>query len=148
MVDAAAEAGIERFILDDGWFKGRDGEKAALGDWFVDERKYPQGLGPLIEAVHAKGMQFGLWFEPEMVKPDSDCYLQHPEWMLAVPGYEQVLGRHQYVINLTHPQTFAYIYERLDSLLSEYDIQYIKWDMNRVLVQASDAAGCSGLIIL
>ncbi len=141
MVDAAAEVGIERFILDDGWFKGRDGEKAALGDWFVDDKKYPQGLKPLIEAVHGKGMQFGLWFEPEMVNPDSDCYRQHPEWMLAIPGYQQVLGRYQYVINLTNPNAFAYIYNRLDALLTEYDIQYIKWDMNRVLVQASDQNG-------
>ena len=135
MVAASAEIGVERFIIDDGWFKGRDGDKAALGDWYLDTTKYPQGLQPIIDAVKAYGMEFGLWFEPEMISPNSDLYRAHPEWMLHTDGYQQVTIRNQYVLNLQIPEAFNYVLERMDSLLSEYDIRYIKWDMNRELVQ-------------
>jgi len=135
LVTAAAEVGVERFILDDGWFGKRDDDYAGLGDWFIDESKHPGGLGYLIDAVKAQGMEFGLWFEPEMVNPDSDLFRNHPDWILQIEGYEQQLGRHQYVLNLSNPDVFAYLFERLDWFLSHYDIAYIKWDMNRDLVQ-------------
>ncbi|MEI6054490.1 MAG: alpha-galactosidase [Lentisphaerota bacterium] len=141
LVDKSAELGIERFILDDGWFRGRDGERAGLGDWFVDERKYPEGLGELVKYVNSKGMEFGLWFEPEMINPDSDLFRNHPEWMLKVDEYKQRLGRYQYVINLSNEDAYNYIYQRLDSLLSQYNIGYIKWDMNRDLSQPGDSDG-------
>ena len=135
MVRSAAEIGVERFIIDDGWFRGRNDDKAALGDWYLDEQKYPQGLQPIIDCCKDHGMEFGLWFEPEMISPDSDLYRAHPEWMLHTDGYDQVTIRNQYVLNLQIPEAFDYVLERLDSMLSEYDIRYIKWDMNRELVQ-------------
>lgn len=135
LADAAAEVGVERYILDDGWFRGRDHDRAALGDWYVDAAKYPQGLHPLIEHVKSLGMEFGLWVEPEMVNPDSDLYRAHPDWTLQLPQYERVLGRNQLVLNLAHPDAYAYIRERLFSLLGEHAIDYLKWDMNRDYVQ-------------
>ncbi|QTF91990.1 alpha-galactosidase [Halomonas sp. BM-2019] len=135
LVEQAAKVGVERFILDDGWFGRRDDDHAGLGDWFVDERKHPGGLVYLIEAVKARGMEFGLWFEPEMVNPDSELFRAHPDWILQLEGYDQPLGRHQYVLDLARPEVFDYLFERLDHFLSTYDIAYIKWDMNRDLVQ-------------
>lgn len=141
LVQAAGEVGAERFVLDDGWFVGRDGERAALGDWYLDPGKYPQGLGPLIESVHARGMEFGLWVEPEMVNPDSELYRRHPEWILGLPEREQPLGRYQCVLDLTRPEVGDYLFERLDALLTEYPIRYLKWDMNRDLTHAASLAG-------
>ena len=135
MVRSAAEIGVERFIIDDGWFRGRNDDKAALGDWYLDEKKYPQGLQPIIDCVKDHGMEFGLWFEPEMISPNSDLYRAHPQWMLHTDGYDQVTIRNQYVLDLQIPEAFDYVLERLDSMLSEYDIRYVKWDMNRELVQ-------------
>ncbi len=131
----AAEVGVERFVLDDGWFVGRNDDTAALGDWIVDPVKYPKGLGPLIDHVTGLGMQFGLWFEPEMVNPDSNLFRNHPEWALQDDRYPQQLGRNQLVLNLANPEAWKYVLEHIDRLLSEYDISYIKWDMNRDLVQ-------------
>lgn len=138
MITAAADIGVERFIIDDGWFIGRDTERTAVGDWHVDERKYPEGLKPIIEQVHQQGMEFGLWFEPEMISPDSELYRKHPDWALKITEREQPLGRYQHVLNLNNPDAYRYIYERLDHFLSTYAIDYIKWDMNRDLVQAAD----------
>lgn len=135
MATAAASMGVERFIIDDGWFKGRNNDKAALGDWYLDEQKYPQGLEPVIAHVLAQGMEFGIWVEPEMINKDSDLYRQHPDWLLALPAYEQPTGRNQYVLDLQNPAVFAYLSERLDALLSRYPISYLKWDMNREVVQ-------------
>ncbi|WP_428242262.1 alpha-galactosidase [Gynuella sp.] len=143
LVDQAAAIGVERFILDDGWFRGRNDDTAGLGDWYVDERKHPGGLQYLIDAVNQKGMEFGLWFEPEMVNPDSDLYRAHPDWVLKLDGYDQVLGRNQMVLDLSRPEVFDYLYERIDSLLSQYRIDYIKWDMNRDLVQPGSAGVAS-----
>ena len=137
MVHASAEIGIERFIIDDGWFKGRDDDTTALGDWFLDTAKYPQGLQPIIDCVKEHGMEFGLWFEPEMISPKSELYQNHPEWMLHTEGYEQVKVRNQFVLNLQIPEAFNTVLARMDALLTEYDIRYIKWDMNRELVQAT-----------
>ncbi len=135
LADRAAEVGAERFVLDDGWFNGRRSDKAGLGDWYVDKTIYPNGLQPLIDKVKSNGMEFGLWFEPEMVNPDSDLYRNHPDWVLSASPNETVEFRNQLVLNLTLPEVQTYLFERLDSLLSEYDISYIKWDMNRDLNQ-------------
>ncbi|BCG07619.1 alpha-galactosidase [Buttiauxella agrestis] len=136
MASRAAELGVERFIIDDGWFKGRNHDRAALGDWYLDEQKYPNGLMPVINHVKACGMEFGIWVEPEMINPDSDLYRAHPDWVLALPGYEQATGRYQWVLDLSNPQVFDYLLERMNWLLGEHPIDYVKWDMNRELVQA------------
>lgn len=135
MADDAASLGVERFIIDDGWFKGRDDDRAALGDWYVDEKKYPQGLMPVIDHVKSLGMEFGIWVEPEMLSPDSDLYRAHPDWVLTLPGYTPLAGRHQYVLNLNIPEAFDFILARMTWLLGEHPVDYVKWDMNRVLVQ-------------
>ncbi|MBX9598996.1 MAG: alpha-galactosidase [Burkholderiales bacterium] len=145
LIERAAVIGVERFILDDGWFKGRNHERAGLGDWFIDKGKHPQGLTPIIEQVIKRGMEFGLWFEPEMVNPDSDLFRTHPEWMLQVQGYSQPLGRYQYALNLAIPEAYAYIHHCIYDLLSKNKISYIKWDMNRDLVQAGGANDIAGV---
>ncbi|MDF7679395.1 alpha-galactosidase [Enterobacteriaceae bacterium ESL0689] len=135
MADEAAALGVERFIIDDGWFKGRNDDRAALGDWYLDQHKYPDGLLPVIEHVKSLGMEFGIWVEPEMINPDSDLYRAHPDWILALPGYTPLTGRHQYVLNLNIPEAFDYLLARISWLLAEHPIDYVKWDMNRELVQ-------------
>ncbi|MGC8731515.1 MAG: alpha-galactosidase [Halothiobacillaceae bacterium] len=137
----AAQLGVERFVLDDGWFEGRDDDRAALGDWWPDPRKYPEGLGPLVAHVRSLGMEFGLWVEPEMVNPDSRLYREHPDWVLGDARREPVFGRHQLVLDLSRPEVSEYLYERLDALLRGAEISYLKWDMNRDLAQALDAHG-------
>ncbi|WED22312.1 alpha-galactosidase [Vibrio sp. JC009] len=144
MATQSAEMGVERFIIDDGWFRKRDGDKAALGDWYLDEDKYPEGLQKLVEHVNDQGMEFGLWFEPEMINKDSDLYRTHPQWLLAVDGYEQPTGRNQYAINLQIDEAFDYLFDRLDHFLSTYNIEYIKWDMNREIVQPGHNGYASG----
>lgn len=132
LADKVASLGVERFVLDDGWFKGRRSDKAGLGDWQVDEKVYPDGLSPLIEHVTSLGMEFGLWFEPEMVNPDSNIYRAHPEWALAVKGQPQVPFRNQYVLDLTNPLVTDYLFTCINDILCQYpQISYIKWDMNR-----------------
>lgn len=135
MADEAAALGVERFIIDDGWFKGRNDDWAALGDWYLDEKKYPYGLTPVIDHVKSLGMEFGIWVEPEMINPDSDLYRAHPDWVLALPGYTPLTGRHQFVLNLNIPEAFDYLLERMSWLLGEHAVDYVKWDMNRELVQ-------------
>ncbi|HEY7103771.1 MAG TPA: alpha-galactosidase, partial [Mycobacteriales bacterium] len=139
LADLAAAAGVERFVLDDGWFRHRRDDTAGLGDWYVDETVWPDGLGPLVRHVRDRGMQFGLWVEPEMVNPDSDLFRAHPDWILAVPGRQPVPARHQQVLDLAHPPVSAYLLERLDALLTEHEIGYLKWDHNRDLVDAGRA---------
>ncbi|WP_241992995.1 alpha-galactosidase [Cryobacterium frigoriphilum] len=140
LVDAAARVGVERFVLDDGWFTGRSDDRRALGDWFVDARAWPSGLHPLIEKVQAAGMDFGLWVEPEMVSPDSELARSHPDWVLGAdslgpPG--RLTWRHQLVLDLGNPAAFNWILGRLDALLTEYPINYLKWDHNRDLLAGS-----------
>jgi alpha-galactosidase len=137
----ASELGAERFVLDDGWFIGRDDDTAGLGDWYVDKKYYPQGLTPLINHVKSQGLEFGLWFEPEMVNPDSDLFRDHPDWVLGTPSNPQLEFRNQLVLDLTRQEVFDYLFERIDSLLTEYDIAYIKWDMNRDINHPGDAFG-------
>ncbi|REL25633.1 alpha-galactosidase [Thalassotalea euphylliae] len=138
----AADIGAERFVLDDGWFNGRRGDYAGLGDWFVDKEIYPEGLQPLIEQVLATGMAFGIWFEPEMINPDSDLYRNHPDWVLQTRGNPQIGFRNQYVLDLTNPAVCDYLFKCIDDILLEYpDISYIKWDMNRDVNQPGNGLG-------
>ena len=134
LVELAAKVGAERFVLDDGWFRGRGNERAALGDWEVDETKYPDGLQPLIDHVEKAGMEFGIWVEPEMVNENSDLFRSHPDWILHVPPYHQPVGRYQFVLNLARREVSEYLFGALNKLLTEYPgIKYLKWDMNRDL---------------
>ena len=144
LATAAAALGIERFVLDDGWFGSRRDDTSGLGDWWVSPAVYPDGLGPLIAHVRALGMEFGIWVEPEMVNPDSDLYRAHPEWALTTAGYEPVLARNQLVLNLAHPDAFDHVLGQLDALLRDHDVAYVKWDMNRNHVQGSGADGAAG----
>ncbi|NUR87943.1 MAG: alpha-galactosidase, partial [Nonomuraea sp.] len=133
LADRAAAAGIERFVLDDGWFRHRRHDRAGLGDWYVDEQVWPDGLHPLAGHVRKLGLQFGLWFEPEMVNPDSDLAREHPDWILARADRPPALWRNQQVLDLARPEAYAYLLERLDTLVTEYALDYIKWDHNRDL---------------
>ena len=139
LADLAAEVGAERYVLDDGWFRGRPNDRSGLGDWSVDATKYPQGLKPLIDHVRSLGIAFGLWVEPEMANADSDLLRAHPDWILGIPGRIQPLGRGQYVLDLTRPEVFDNIRGQIEALLSEYEISYLKWDMNRDLTHALSA---------
>ena len=103
LADRAAAVGVERFVLDDGWFLGRDDDRRALGDWVVDPAKWPAGLDPLIAHVRGLGMEFGLWVEPEMISPDSELFRAHPDWGLVDPHHDPVRARHQLVLDLTNP---------------------------------------------
>jgi alpha-galactosidase len=141
---AAADLGIERFVLDDGWFGSRRDDRSGLGDWWVSPEVYPNGLAPLVDHVSGLGMEFGIWVEPEMVNPDSDVYRAHPEWALATEGYEPVLGRRQLVLDLAQQGAFDHVLGLLDELLADHDISYVKWDMNRAHVQGSGADGAAG----
>jgi alpha-galactosidase len=146
IVSRAAALGAERFVLDDGWFGRRDDDTSSLSDWEVDPRKYPDGLGPLIDHVHTSGMRFGIWFEPEMVNPDSNLYRAHPDWALG--SEDQTLGRQQKALNMALPEVREFLYERIVSLLKAHPIEYIKWDHNRVLPMpdASQTRGSYALL--
>ncbi len=139
--DAAAAIGIERFVLDDGWFGRRDDDISSLGDWFVDKRKYPDGLTPLIDHVLSLGMEFGLWFEPEMVNPDSDLYRAHPDWVLQVPGRPLLLSRKQLVLDVTRSDVADHLFDSVSKVLAGNAIAYVKWDMNRDITHAADREG-------
>ncbi len=140
LIDAAASVGAERFVLDDGWFRHRRADNAGLGDWYVDESVYPDGLHPIVSHVRQHGLQFGLWFEPEMVNPDSDLYREHPEWALHLSRVDTPLARNQLVLDIARDDVADYLFERITSLVHEYAIDYIKWDMNRDLVLAGDGS--------
>ena len=131
LAEKAAWVGAERFVLDDGWFGARRNDQSGLGDWFVSTDVYPNGLGPLAEKVRSLGMEFGIWFEPEMVNPDSDLFRAHPDWILEAQGVEQIPARNQYVLDLTRAEVCDYLFEKISAVVSEYDVAYIKWDMNR-----------------
>ena len=141
LADRAAEVGTERFVLDDGWFRGRRHEEAGLGDWFVDADVWPEGLGGLVDHVRGLGMQFGLWVEPESVNPDSDLARAHPDWILATGARRPPLSRLQQLLDLGNPDAWAYLLERLDALLTEYPIEYLKWDLNRDVVEGGRSPG-------
>ncbi|HEY0758079.1 MAG TPA: alpha-galactosidase [Acidisarcina sp.] len=131
LAEKAASIGVERFVMDDGWFGERDNDHAGLGDWQVNSAKFPNGLAPLIQKVHSLGMDFGLWVEPEMVNPDSNLYRAHPDWVLNFPGRPRTEGRNQLVLNLARPDVREYVFNFLDKILKENDIAFLKWDYNR-----------------
>ncbi|MFF2050509.1 alpha-galactosidase [Leifsonia sp. NPDC058194] len=136
LVERAARVGVERVVLDDGWFHGRRQANAGLGDWYVDRSVWPEGLSPLVELVRSHGMQFGIWFEPEMINLDSDLARLHPDWVL---GPHQGLGstaRAQYVLDLTRPDAYDLVLDRISAIVEEYGVDYIKWDHNRDLSEA------------
>lgn len=139
----AAAMGVELFVMDDGWFHHRNTDNAGLGDWWPDEQKFPAGLATLIAGVNALGMDFGLWVEPEMVNADSDLYRAHPDWVLHFPTRPRTEARNQLILNFARPDVQNYILEQLDHLLSENNITFIKWDMNRNVSEPGwpDAAG-------
>jgi len=140
LAELGARVGVERFVLDDGWFTHRRHDRAGLGDWQVATDVWPDGLGPLVKKVRELGMEFGLWFEPEMINEDSDLARAHPDWILAPGERLPISGRSQQVLNLAIPEAFEYILESMSSLITEYEIDYIKWDHNRDLVEAGDRA--------
>ncbi len=136
LVDVAAEVGVERVVLDDGWFHFRRNDRAGLGDWVIDPAVWPNGLTPIIEYINGKGIEFGLWFEGEMVNPDSDLYRAHPEWILHEGDRIPPLWRHQLVLDLGHEGAYNHVLEQTSAVLSAHNIVYIKWDHNRTLVDA------------
>ncbi|WP_433191086.1 alpha-galactosidase [Actinoallomurus sp. CA-150999] len=143
LADRAAEIGVERLVLDDGWFRGRRDDTAGLGDWFVDEKVWPHGLTPLVDHVHGLGIQFGLWFEPEMINLESRVAREHPDWILGPSAGLGSPSRHQYVLNLADERAWSYVLERVDAIVGRYAIDYVKWDHNRDLHEAvfRDATG-------
>ena len=141
IADRGASVGVERFVLDDGWFHDRRDDTAGLGDWMVDEQVWPDGLDPLIDHVRGLGMEFGLWFEPEMVNPDSDLFRAHPEWILSAgEARTPLLHRNQQVLDLTRPEVVDHLFDRVHAVLSEHAIDYVKWDHNRDLLEAGSGA--------
>jgi len=144
LATAAAELGVERFVLDDGWFGSRRDDTSGLGDWWVPPDVYPDGLAPLIEHVTSLGMEFGIWVEPEMVNADSDVYREHPDWALTTSGYDAITGRNQLVLDLANPDAYSHVHGLLDALLGDHDIRYVKWDMNRAHAQGSGADDAAG----
>ncbi|MDO5677913.1 MAG: alpha-galactosidase [Propionibacteriaceae bacterium] len=143
LADKAASVGVERFVLDDGWFRGRRDDWAGLGDWYVDTDLWPEGLEPLAAHVRSLGMEFGLWFEPEMINQDSDLARAHPEWIMGAQGGTSpeelpLLARHQQVLNIALPEASKYLEDRIVGLVQELGIGYIKWDHNRDLTEAGD----------
>ena len=131
LAEKAAKIGVELFVMDDGWFGARNNDHGGLGDWYVNPQKFPHGLKPLIDYVNSLGMDFGLWFEPEMVNPDSDLYRAHPDWVMNFPGRPRSEARNQLILNMARDDVKEYIFAALDKILSENNIKYIKWDMNR-----------------
>ena len=133
IAETAAQAGIELFVLDDGWFGNRSDDHRGLGDWYVNLQKLPHGISGLSQRIHSLGMQFGLWIEPEMVNRDSDLYRTHPEWVMVDPDYAPCHGRNQYVLDFSRKEVVDYIFRCLDQVLDGADVNYIKWDMNRTM---------------
>lgn len=136
LAERAAEVGVERFVLDDGWFQGRRSDRSGLGDWYVDPVAWPQGLHPLVDRVRSLGMEFGLWVEPEMVNLDSHLARTHPEWLFDAGHGPGMPSRYQHELDLGHPAAYEFILERLSALISEYRIDFVKWDHNRPLIEA------------
>ncbi|HET7760879.1 MAG TPA: alpha-galactosidase, partial [Phycicoccus sp.] len=142
LADVAASIGVERFVLDDGWFGGRRDDTRGLGDWWVSPEVWPSGLGPLVSHVKGLGMQFGLWVEPEMVNLDSETARAHPEWVLGPAAGPTAPSRHQHVLDVANPEASAYLLEAVSGLVTQYGIDFLKWDHNRDLHEAvrSDAS--------
>jgi alpha-galactosidase len=131
LAERAAKVGVERFVIDDGWFGERKTDNAGLGDWYVNPVKFPHGLKPIIDRVHSLGMDFGIWVEPEMVNPDSKLYREHPDWAMQFPGRQHTEARNQLLLNLAREDVKQYTLAWLDKLVTENDIAFLKWDYNR-----------------
>lgn len=136
----AKECGVELFVLDDGWFGERHSDQAGLGDWYANQERLPNGIKGLAEKITALGMQFGLWFEPEMVNKDSDLYRAHPDWIIHTPQRNTSHGRYQYVLDFSRDEVVEHIYRMMAELLTEAEISYIKWDMNRSITECFSVA--------
>ncbi len=139
IADCASKAGIEMLVMDDGWFGNRFDDNRALGDWDVNEEKLKGGLKYLVDEVNKRGMKFGIWFEPEMVCPDSDLYRAHPDWAIQIQGRKPGLARNQMVLDFTREEVTDYIYNKVASILKSANIEYVKWDMNRPLCDLGSA---------
>ena len=143
LIDIAKEAsklGIEMLVMDDGWFGHRDSDNSSLGDWFVYEKKLKGGLKYLVDEVNKLGMKFGIWFEPEMISPDSELYKKHPEWAIQVRGREMTMSREQYVLDYSNKEVRDYVYGMMKAVLDSANIEYIKWDMNRQLTEVGSTS--------
>lgn len=139
LADQGKQIGVDCFVLDDGWFGNRDTDNSSLGDWQVDRRKFPDGLGAFAQAIHAKGLQFGLWFEPEMVSPNSALIKAHPDWVVGPSRGRRSVGRHQYVLDFANPAVVENLFEQMRRVIDETQLDYIKWDMNRDITEAYSA---------
>ena len=140
LADKAKEIGVEMLVLDDGWFEGRRDDTSSLGDWTADKKRFPSGIPSLAAKVKAKGLKFGIWFEPEMVNPKSKLFEKHPDWALHVPGRTASLGRNQLTLDLSRDDVIDYLFGQIDDILSCGDIDYVKWDMNRNMTEVGSAA--------
>ncbi len=148
LADQAAELGIDMLVMDDGWFGKRDNDNAALGDWFVNEKKLGGSLGGFIEKINEKGIKFGIWVEPEMVNEDSDLYREHPDWAFAIPGRKPVLGRNQLVLDFSRKEVVDHIFDQICNILDSGNIEYLKWDYNRSIEEVySHAADDQGKVL-
>jgi Alpha-galactosidase len=133
MATSAKDLGIELFVLDDGWFGKRNNDAAGLGDWYANREKLPGGVKGIAEKIHALGLSFGIWIEPEMVNADSDLFRDHPDWILRVPGREPSLARNQFVLDFSRPVVVDYVGSAIETVLREAKVSYVKWDMNRYI---------------
>lgn len=140
LIDEASALGVELFVLDDGWFGQRNDDQTSLGDWYVNDEKLTQGLAGVAEYAHQKGLQFGLWFEPEMISKQSDLYQAHPEWAIHTPQRPLSLSRSQYVLDLANPEVEEYLFQAMTAVLDQTQIDYVKWDMNRNITEAYSAS--------
>ena len=140
LAQKAKDVGIELFVLDDGWFGHRNSDNSSLGDWYVNTEKLPNGLKNLVDKINGLGLKFGLWFEPEMISPDSDLYRKHPDWCLHIGGRERTEIRQQLILDLSRKEVCDYIIESVSSVLKSANISYVKWDMNRSMTEIGSAA--------
>lgn len=145
-IDGAKGLGIDTVVLDDGWFGHRDCDNSSLGDWYVDKRKLPNGLKPLIDRCKSNGMKFGIWFEPEAISRDSDLYCAHPDWAIASDGRDAIEMRNQLVLDFSKPEAVDFIFKSMSKILGEYDISYVKWDANRYIADIPDTKKYIGCI--
>ncbi|MBE6667572.1 MAG: alpha-galactosidase [Ruminococcaceae bacterium] len=138
--EEANKLGFDMLVMDDGWFGERHNDRAALGDWYVSDRKFPNGLKAFVDEVHSKGVKFGIWIEPEMINPDSELYRAHPEWCLRVEGREPLRSRHQLVLDMSNNEVIEYLKGIFDKTFKDIDIEYFKWDMNRHMSNVGSSA--------
>ncbi|WP_270274627.1 alpha-galactosidase [Enterococcus casseliflavus] len=131
LIDSAVELGFETVVLDDGWYSNRNSSKTSLGDWEINRDKFPNGIKPLVNYAKENGIGFGIWFEPEMISPDTRLIKNHPDWVMRSPNHEPLLGRNQYILDLTNSDVQQFIISTLENAILEYGITYVKWDMNR-----------------